>query len=109
RYLALGGVTLGLLCAAVGVAALVLASHRTDTRRGAEATAPDRVGRLFPKAPSPGETWANAIGMKFAWIPPGQFRMGSDKYDDEKPAHWVTITKGFYMGVYPVTQAEWQE
>ncbi len=45
--------------------------------------------------------------MKFAWIPPGWFMMGSDKSDDEKPMHKVTITKGFYMGIYPVTQAEW--
>ena len=32
--------------------------------------------------------------------------MGSDKGDI--PIHKVTITRGFYMGVYPVTQAQWQ-
>jgi formylglycine-generating enzyme required for sulfatase activity len=48
------------------------------------------------------------IEMKFAWIPPGTFLMGSDKANDEKPVHRVTLTKGFYMGIYPVTQAQWQ-
>jgi formylglycine-generating enzyme required for sulfatase activity len=47
------------------------------------------------------------IGMKFAWVPPGPFRMGG-KYDTEKPGHRVTISLGFYFGVFPVTQAQWQ-
>ena len=47
--------------------------------------------------------------MKFAWIKPGNFPMGGDKFDNEKPVHRVTITKGFYMGMYPVTQQQWQE
>jgi len=35
--------------------------------------------------------------------------MGSDTVlDDEKPAHSVTISKGFYMAKYEVTQAQWQ-
>ena len=46
-------------------------------------------------------------GMTFAWIPPGTFRMGGDQYDSQKPVHRVKLTKGFYMGVYPVTQAQW--
>jgi formylglycine-generating enzyme required for sulfatase activity len=51
--------------------------------------------------------------MKLAWIPPGNFVMGSppgetDRYDDEVP-HRVTLTKGIWLGVYPVTQAQWQK
>ena len=34
--------------------------------------------------------------------------MGSEKGDDEKPVHKVTITRPFYMGVYEVTQAQWK-
>ncbi len=26
----------------------------------------------------------------------------------ERPQHRVTLTKGFYLSVYPVTQAQWQ-
>jgi formylglycine-generating enzyme required for sulfatase activity len=48
-------------------------------------------------------------GMKFAWVPPGAFLMGSDKDRHEKPAHRVTLSNGFYLGVYPVSQAQWRE
>jgi formylglycine-generating enzyme required for sulfatase activity len=51
---------------------------------------------------------AGGLNMKFAWIRPGSFWMGGEKYAEEKPVHRVTITKGFYMGVFPITQAEWQ-
>ncbi len=45
--------------------------------------------------------------MKFAWIPPGSFMMGGSANDDEKPIHKVIITRGFYLGIFPVTQAQW--
>ena len=73
----------------------------------------------------------NSIGMEFVWIPPGSFMMGSEQGDNEKPAnqgrvsafltkkipdgtesakpvHRVTISEGFYMGKYVVTQEQWQ-
>jgi formylglycine-generating enzyme required for sulfatase activity len=53
----------------------------------------------------------NRIGMEFVLIPAGTFTMGSpypDAYDDEKPAHQVTISEPFYMGKYEVTQAQWK-
>ena len=47
------------------------------------------------------------------WIPPGQFLMGSPdnepgRWDDEGPRHRVTISRGFWFGETPVTQAQWQ-
>jgi len=51
------------------------------------------------------------LPLTFAWCPPGTFTMGSDRDDansDEKPAHTVTLTKGFFIGIYPVTQAQWK-
>jgi acetyl esterase len=58
------------------------------------------------------KTFTNSIGMKFIWIPPGSFMMGSPKAEKERKLdeiqHKVTLTKGFYMGVYAVTQEEWQ-
>jgi serine/threonine-protein kinase len=47
-------------------------------------------------------------GLKYVWIPPGTFLMGCSPGDnecagDEKPAHQVTITKGFWIGQTPVT------
>jgi formylglycine-generating enzyme required for sulfatase activity len=50
----------------------------------------------------------NSIGMKFTLIPAGEFYMGSEEYDDEKPVHKVKIKNPFYLGTYPVTQREWK-
>jgi uncharacterized protein (TIGR02996 family) len=50
--------------------------------------------------------------FEFAWIPPGSFRMGSppkeprrERGERRRP---VTIPRGFWMGVYPVTQGQWE-
>jgi formylglycine-generating enzyme required for sulfatase activity len=54
-------------------------------------------------------------GVSFTMIPveAGTFEMGAtkeqedDAYSREKPAHWVTLTKDFYMGQTEVTQELW--
>ena len=51
--------------------------------------------------------------MEFVLIPAGTFMMGSpdsdtEADDNEKPAHRVTISQPFYLGKYPVTQAQWE-
>jgi len=52
----------------------------------------------------------NSIGMKFKLIKAGKFQMGSEKGDsDEKPVHWVEITKDFYMGIYQVTVGQYKK
>ncbi|MBK8811544.1 MAG: SUMF1/EgtB/PvdO family nonheme iron enzyme [Acidobacteria bacterium] len=56
----------------------------------------------------PGTVRKNLIGMEFVYIPPGDFMMGSDKSDDEKPVRKVTISEGFWMGKYEVTQGQWR-
>ena len=58
-----------------------------------------------------GKSFTNSIGMEFTWIEPGTFRMGSpdsdkDARSDEKPQHEVEITKGYYLGTYPVTRGQ---
>ena len=55
----------------------------------------------------------NSVGMKFRLIPAGEFMMGANPGDDEaidveKPSHPVKITKPFYIGVYEVTQAQYE-
>ena len=48
---------------------------------------------------------------EMVWIPAGNFMMGSppgEGDDDEKPQHRVTFADGFWMGRYPVTQAQWK-
>lgn len=51
-------------------------------------------------------------GIKLCWCPAGRFRMGSPpeergRRDDEAQVD-VTLTKGFWMGKYEVTQGQWK-
>jgi formylglycine-generating enzyme required for sulfatase activity len=59
-----------------------------------------------------GDVYTNSLGMKFAWIPPGTFLMGSPANEpersDDETQHKVTLTKGFHLGIHQVTQAQWQ-
>ena len=53
------------------------------------------------------------LKMEMVWIPPGKFMMGSraneaGRDSGEGPRHRVTISKGFWMGKYEVTQEQWQ-
>jgi len=50
------------------------------------------------------------VSLDRVYIPGGTFTMGSPEgegSDREKPQHQVTV-QPFYMGKYPVTQAQWQ-
>ena len=50
-------------------------------------------------------------GMEFVGISPGEFLMGSTSRHASpiaQPVTRVRISKGFYLGKYEVTQAEWQ-
>jgi formylglycine-generating enzyme required for sulfatase activity len=60
--------------------------------------------------PQKGQDYTNFIGMKFKWIEPGSFLMGSPPnepgWSNDETQHQVTLTKGFHMGVYPVTNGQ---
>ena len=47
--------------------------------------------------------------MQMVWCPPGSFTMGDDNsgQNEEKPAHRVTLTSGFWMAETEVTQKQW--
>ena len=52
----------------------------------------------------------NSIGLEFAAIPAGEFKMGSMEGDeDERPIHAVTISEDFHLGCYPVTQRQYEK
>ena len=67
-----------------------------------------RLLEELPDEPELAREFTNSIGMKFVLVEPGEFMMGSNETDSEKPPHMVEITQPFYMGVFPVTQAEYQ-
>ena len=51
-------------------------------------------------------------GLELCWCPPGRFRMGSapdepGRRSDEGPVD-VTLSQGFWIGKYEVTQAQWR-
>ncbi|MEC8555072.1 MAG: formylglycine-generating enzyme family protein [Planctomycetota bacterium] len=53
----------------------------------------------------------NSIEMNLRVIPPGTFTMGPDNSDRgarEKPAHQVTLSQPFMLGVYEVTQEQYE-
>ena len=56
--------------------------------------------------------WRSPLGMEFVWIPAGTFQMGSPAgeagRDDDERQHEVTISRGYWMGKYEVTQGEWE-
>jgi formylglycine-generating enzyme required for sulfatase activity/tRNA A-37 threonylcarbamoyl transferase component Bud32 len=91
----------------------VLSSNQVERKRQEEVRqqAERETKHRDQKAPpsgferKPGEIITNSLGMKFAWIPPGTFLMGPE---GSVVRHKVTLTKGFYMGIYPVTQEQWQ-
>jgi len=63
----------------------------------------------MPSPPKGGSAKQNQKdGLRYVWIPSGDFLEGCSKFDpdcssDEKPAHDVSISKGFWMGRTEVT------
>ncbi len=56
------------------------------------------------------ESITNSLGMELVRIQPGSFSMGSNQDDwDERPAHEVTISGSFLMGVTEVTNAQYEQ
>jgi uncharacterized protein (TIGR02996 family) len=65
-----------------------------------------------PCVPRRAVALGKGVEMTFAWCPPGTFLMGSppgeEGRSDDEGQHRVRLTKGFWLGVHPVTQAPWQ-
>ena len=56
------------------------------------------------------ENLGNGVTLDMVYIPDGTFMMGSPEGEGdnrEKPQHQVTVP-AFFMGKYPITQAQWQ-
>jgi formylglycine-generating enzyme required for sulfatase activity len=85
-----------------------------DFLLAATAVAAPPPATIIDRGPQPGSTKVNAKdGQRYVWIPPGSFIMGcspgdTECRDKEKPAHNVSITKGFWLGQTPVTQGAYQ-
>ena len=65
----------------------------------------ERLPQSMPPVGSKaGDMTLGPYGIELVWCPPGKVTMGG-VYDK---AHEVTLTKGFWIGKYPVTQAQWK-
>jgi formylglycine-generating enzyme required for sulfatase activity len=90
-----------------------LAGHPPGAQMNASAMKGDRP--QAQSAPSVGSRAGDGRvidGMALRWCPPGRFRMGSppsepDRRPDEAQVD-VTLTQGFWMGQYEVTQGQWK-
>ena len=52
------------------------------------------------------------VGLEMIWLEPGTFMMGSPETEanrsTDETQHQVTLTRGFYLGKYEVTQAQYE-
>ena len=77
------------------------------------APAPVRAA-ITDRGPQAGQVKVNSKdGHRYVWIPAGTYLMGcsagdGECFDDEKPTHGVTISKGFWMGQTAVTAEAWK-
>ena len=59
-----------------------------------------------PAAPSPTHLVPSADNLEMIWVEPGSFMMG--QVNVAEPVHEVTLTEGFYLGKFEVTQAQYE-
>ena len=80
-----------------------------DVRQSATVTVDTRLAEV--KGPVPARSWTvPGLGLAMTWIPTGSFLMGgADGTTNESPEHCATIGNGFWIGVYEVTQAQWEQ
>lgn len=64
-----------------------------------------------PCVPQRTVTLGEPVEMTLSFIPPGSFLMGSPESEEghinAEVRHRVTLTRGFWLSIYPVTQAQW--
>ena len=60
-----------------------------------------------------GREITNSIGLRFAFIPPGKFLMGSPESEPDRERqetrHAVELTRGFYLGRHEITVGQFRE
>jgi uncharacterized protein (TIGR02996 family) len=62
---------------------------------------------VAPSVPQRSLMLPGGVPLVGSFVPAGSFLMGGTEYEDEKPVHRVTVTAGYYLGIHPVTQAQW--
>ena len=80
--------------------------------KGTRDTVVASVAKSAPVLRGPEPTLTNSLGMKFVYIKPGSFMLGSPSSEpgreNDETLHQVTLTKGFYLQTTEVTQGQWK-
>ena len=81
--------------------------------RGREAEHYTEALELMNRAEPPDAAGESRVfdGMRFVWVPGGEFPMGSDSPEadhGERPLRRVRMSRGFWLGKYEVTQEQWE-
>jgi formylglycine-generating enzyme required for sulfatase activity len=98
--------------------ALLMVGCGDDGKSGSDSSESNQTSAEIP----PAKTDSSAEGKPFAiadlslemlWVKPGTFEMGSPTTEagrgSNEAEHNVTLTKGFYLGQYEVTQTQWEK
>ena len=113
----------GLLCVATGIAMGIAAysyiqhnlqPYKTKTQN--QTLPPKLPSRKTPLPPKTGQTATITLPggekMEMIYCGPGTFLMGSPVSEsgrgDDEAQHRVTLTKGFWLSKYKVTQSQWE-
>ena len=120
----------GLFCLILGFGLLMLAGCTAAEPEPPPATAtaspvpptatPEPTPTVPPPTPTPaaGDSRTDVFGIEQVWVPPGSFLMGTGDTSDldppswavnelksEQPQHQVTLTQGYWIDKYEVTNA----
>ena len=102
-----GALVAGAVLLAVGLGAgwMIGRSGRNATRGSGSSSSSDR------DSGSKTFTLPGGVKMEMVYVEPGSFTMGSPESEkgrrDDERQHRVTLTEGYWIGKYPVTQAQW--
>jgi formylglycine-generating enzyme len=100
--------------ASLVISSVLFGIATTSFAQEAPTSQPSTNNTISPQAGSP---WtlalSSSVTLDMAWIPPGQFTMGSPASDamskpDERPQTHVTLTRGFWLAKTMFTIAQWK-
>ncbi len=107
-----------LFAIAIAGAAMMVMLQRGPAPGPSEAASPSGLAQTesaVASAPRPtGEPGERRTfgGVEYVWIAPGRFTMGMASDDIGRSSgasrHEVVLTKGFWLGVHEITQAQWE-
>jgi formylglycine-generating enzyme required for sulfatase activity len=99
------------LCVIVAIAFLWITQAKPDEPEKAPSK-PDAADQFIGKEAGQVRN-DNDLKMKLVWCPRGEFTMGTPKSETQRRKNedqtGVTLTTGFWLGKYEVTQSEWKQ